>query len=263
MSMEIDVAAFAPHPDDVELFCAGTLIALGDKGYKTAVIDCTEGELATSGTPTERAKEAAKAATAIGLAYRENLKIPDGRINALSGADEFNEHSDTQLRRAVSVIRKLQPKIVMIPHPEGRHPDHSATSSLIERAVFFAGLRQFKTEESVEHHVPNQLLYYFMRFCSTPSFVVDTSKAHQRKIQAISAYKSQITPPKHGENKNTLINSPRTIATIDARDQFYGAMIGVEYGEPFVIKNCLAISDPVQHFEHNSTAKALLFPGGL
>ncbi|MCB0343684.1 MAG: bacillithiol biosynthesis deacetylase BshB1 [Bdellovibrionales bacterium] len=263
MSMIVDVAAFAPHPDDVELFCGGTLITLADKGYKTAVIDCTEGELATSGTPETRAVEAANASAEMGLVHRENLKIPDGKINPLSGADELDSSKDTQLHRAVSAIRRLQPKIVMIPHQEGRHPDHSAASTLIERAVFFAGLKQFKTDDGVERHVPTQLLYYFMRFCGKPSFVVDTSSAHQRKVSAISAYKSQITPPKNGAGSETLINSPRTISTIDARDQFYGAMIGVEYGEPFVIKNCLAISDPVGHFNQNSTAKALLFPGAL
>ena len=50
MSYGIDVIAFAPHPDDVELFCGGIMIRLADLGYRTGVVDLTRGELATNGT---------------------------------------------------------------------------------------------------------------------------------------------------------------------------------------------------------------------
>lgn len=261
MSIPVDVLAFAPHPDDAELFCGGTLIALADKGYKTAVVDCSRGELATSGSVKERDIEASCAAEIMKLSLRRNLELPDGRIDPYSGAG--GAESERQLRAAVSAIRSLQPKLILIPATEGRHPDHSAASTLLDRAVFFSGLRQFKADSDIERHVCKQVIYYMMRYCAAPSFVVDTSAAFERKVQAISAYKSQITPPAAGSNRETLINSPRTISTIDARDRFYGAMIGVEHGEPFVVRNALALNDPVQHFAANPTDQALLFPGAL
>ncbi len=48
--MHLDVLAFGAHPDDVELTCAGTIIKLGEMGYKTGVIALTQGELGTRGT---------------------------------------------------------------------------------------------------------------------------------------------------------------------------------------------------------------------
>src|SRR5690606_18258210 len=40
----VDVLAFGAHPDDVELFCGGTLLRLAELGYTTAVVDLTRGE---------------------------------------------------------------------------------------------------------------------------------------------------------------------------------------------------------------------------
>ena len=53
----VDVLAFGPHPDDVELFCGGTVIRLGELGHSTAVCDLTRGERASHGTPEERIRE--------------------------------------------------------------------------------------------------------------------------------------------------------------------------------------------------------------
>ena len=58
----VDLLAIAAHRDDVELTCAGTLIKAARQGYKTAVIDLTQGELGTRGSPELRAAEASRAA---------------------------------------------------------------------------------------------------------------------------------------------------------------------------------------------------------
>ena len=59
--MNLDVLAFGPHPDDVELAMGGTLLRLAHLGYQTGIIDLTAGESATRGTPDVRASEAADA----------------------------------------------------------------------------------------------------------------------------------------------------------------------------------------------------------
>ena len=77
MSTDVDLLAFGPHPDDVELSCGGLL---AQYGARAAIVDLTRGELATNGTPELRAKEAAAAAEALGLPTRENLGLPDGGL---------------------------------------------------------------------------------------------------------------------------------------------------------------------------------------
>ncbi len=40
----LNVLAFGPHPDDVELFCGGLMIRMADLGYRTGVVDLTRGD---------------------------------------------------------------------------------------------------------------------------------------------------------------------------------------------------------------------------
>ena len=46
---------------------------------------------------------------------------------------------------------------------------------------------------------------------------------------------------------------------LDARDRFYGAMIGATHGEPFRAPNTPALVDPVDHFRRNATGDAFFF----
>ena len=37
--LKLDVLAIAPHPDDVELTCGGTLLKMADAGYQMCIRD--------------------------------------------------------------------------------------------------------------------------------------------------------------------------------------------------------------------------------
>ena len=55
--MKLDLLAIAPHPDDVELTCGGTMLKMAEAGYRTGILDLTRGETGTRGTPETRLKE--------------------------------------------------------------------------------------------------------------------------------------------------------------------------------------------------------------
>ena len=245
----VDVLAFGPHPDDVELFAGGTMIRLAQLGHRTAVIDLTRGERASHGTPEERARECEAASAILGLAWRENLELPDTAL-----APE-----PAQIARAVTALRKHRPELVLIPWIEERHPDHAAAGALLSRAVFFAGVRQYPGA-SGERFVPRQVLHYAMRHRMTPSFIVDTSLAATRKARAIACYASQILRRGTGSDADpTLISSPRATQAIDARDRYYGSMIGVSHGEPLRSPNVPGLVDPVRQFRDNPFPEAHAF----
>ena len=54
----IDILTVAAYPDDIELTCSGTLMKMLDSGYSVGILDLTQGEMGTRGTPEIRAKEA-------------------------------------------------------------------------------------------------------------------------------------------------------------------------------------------------------------
>ena len=55
----LDLLCIAPHRDDAELTCGGTLIKAVDAGHRVGVLDLTQGEMGTKGSAALRAAEAA------------------------------------------------------------------------------------------------------------------------------------------------------------------------------------------------------------
>lgn len=243
----VNVLAFGAHPDDVELFCGGTLLRLAELGHTTAVVDLTRGEKASHGTLEERARETDAATAELGLAWRENLELSDTELAATT----------EQITAVVAVLRRRRPELVLAPWLEDRHPDHGAAGELVTRAVFFAGVQKFAPQTG-ERFVPRQLLYYAMRHRLTPSFVVDTSSVETGKARAIACYASQLTR-RTGEDAPTLISAAGALAAIDARDRYYGSMIGTSHGEPLRAVMTPGLVDPVRHFRDNPFANAHAF----
>ncbi len=239
----VEALAFAAHPDDAEIFCGGTLITLADLGHRTAVVDLTRGERASNGTLEERESETAAASRVLGLQWRENLGLPDTGLNPWS---------DEQLRAVVEAIRRARPELLLVPWTEERHPDHEAAGALLARASFFCGVRKFETGASAPAPAmrPRQVLAYAMRHRMTPSFIIDTSKAMERKREAIACYRSQLVPGPDGAK--TLVGSGTLLEAIDARDRYHGSMIGTSAGEAWRTARVPGLIDPITHFRQNA-----------
>jgi N-acetylglucosamine malate deacetylase 1 len=227
----LDVLAVAAHPDDVEQTCGGTLIRMAEAGYRTGVLDLTAGDMGSRGTPDLRIQESQAAARHLGLAWRENLRWPDARLENNVGAR----------MTLAGVIRRLRPRTVILPYWTGRHPDHYRASELGYEACFLSGLRRL--EEDVPPHRPFKILYSSLYANVVPSFVVDISRQFDRRMSALFSYASQYGD---SEAASDLFPSHQEIEErLAAIARFYGNLIGVKYGEPFAVKEALRIDDIV------------------
>jgi bacillithiol biosynthesis deacetylase BshB1 len=232
--MKLDVLAIAAHPDDVELTCGGTLLVAAEQGYKTGILDLTAGEMGTRGTPETRLKEAAAAARILRVAHRENLRLPDAHLEVTM------EYKLAVARR----IRALQPRAVILPYWEGRHPDHYNAARLGYEGCFLAGLKQLPIEG--EAFRPFKILYSTMYFKEArPTFVVDISKHFERRYRAIMAYHSQFQPKKKDKKSKVDIPLDRLHKEVNLMARYYGDLAGVEYAEPFLVKEVMQVEDVV------------------
>ena len=232
--MNLDLLAIAAHPDDVELTCGGTLIKMARRGYKTGILDLTAGEMGTRGTPETRAKEAAKAAKLLGVAWRGTLGVPD---------------SDVQASRAnklllAAKIRELRPKTVILPYWEARHPDHYHASALGYEGCFLAGLKQLPIEG--EAYRPFKILYSTAYSNVRPTFVVDISAQYDERKRAILAYSSQFPANVPVDKGAVHLGLDELENEMNQLARHYGQMIGVKYGEPFFVKELMKVDDVVK-----------------
>lgn len=257
----VEVLAFAAHPDDIELCCGGLLASMADRGHRVGVIDLTRGELASAGTPESRRAEAQAAAEILGLAFRENLELPDAWLNPWSGYDAEPEDRETQshIAKAVAAIRRHRPELVVIPWTVERHPDHEAAGWLLRKALFFCGVRKYRVGTDDAAFRPRQVLEYPMRYVAEPQLLVDTSGYFDTKRRAIEAYASQLAGPADTGRGSTLVSSPDTLEVFEARDRLSGAMLGVRYAEPYMVSQTLGVRDPVAHFRAESFGPAHFF----
>ncbi len=223
--MHVDVLALGAHPDDIELACGGTIAKLVKDGHRVAIADVTQGELGTRGNKDIRAKEAADAARILGVATRRNLKIPDGDI----------EVSHANIKKVITLIRELRPRILIIPHSVERHPDHVHAHLLCKEAWYYSGLGKMETTldgEQQKPHRPDNFFEFMQWYEFTPSFVVDISETFDLKMKAIRAHASQFYDPK-SKDPETVLSRPEFLERIRTEGEYYGKKIGVKYGEPF------------------------------
>jgi len=232
--MKLDLLAIAPHPDDVELTCGGTMIKMAQAGHRTGILDLTRGETGTRGTPATRLREAARAGKVMGVKVRQNLGLPDARLQV---CDEYKA-------AIAEVIREFEPHTVIVPYWEGRHPDHYTAGRLCYEACFIAGLKAYPLAGQAFR--PFKILYAAAYADVRPTICVDITKQYDRRRQAILSYASQFRPVKKDEKSKVSIPLDELEGRMNDTARYYGRMIGVKYAEGFVVREALQIDDVVR-----------------
>ncbi len=235
----IDILAIAAHRDDVEQTCGGTLLVMQARGWRTGILDLTRGESGSRGTAAEREAEANEAARILNVATREALDLPDGNV----------ENTLANRLKIAAVLRRLRPRVVILPYWQGRHPDHYTTATLGYEACFVSGLARVETPGPPNPpHRPYKILYASLYADVRPSFVVDITPHIERRYESLIAYRSQYASQSAADSIFVPENDIRERTFATARH--YGLLAGVRYAEPFVQKEVGLVEDlmllPVQ-----------------
>ncbi len=213
-----------PHPDDQELGMGGTIAKFVHQGHNVLLLDMTSGEPTPHGTPELRAKEAAAAAELLGVS-RTTVNLPN----------RYVEHSIAARHAVASVIREHKTDIIFTPYFEDAHPDHIATTKIVEDARFDAKLT--KIDLAGEPIYPKWLFYYYcthLRIVPQPSFLIDTTGYSTQKRQAIVAYETQFVIPE---------GNRRIVDWIEAQDKYFGGRLRTETAEPFYTREPIGLAD--------------------
>lgn len=233
--MKIDLLVIAAHPDDAELTSGGTLLRAAKQGYATGILDLTRGETGTRGTPETRLKEAEAAGKLLNLKVRRNAGLPDAHLRV---CDEFKQ-------TVAEIIRELQPRTVILPYWDGRHPDHYAAAALGYEACFIAGLQNYKGLKG-EAFRPFKILYAAAYEDVRPNFAVDITDFYNQRREAILAYKSQFDPPDKDRKGKVFLPLDELEERMSVQAKHFGRMIGVKYAEGYLTKEIMEVDDVVK-----------------
>ena len=232
----LDLLAIAPHPDDAELLCGGALARSAARGRRVGILDLTRGETGTKGTPGRRSEEATAAAEILGVEVRENAGMTDAGL--------FN--TDATRTLLVGILRRLKPRVVVLPFLTGRHPDHRISAELGRDACFLSGLSNYGGEDlrALQPHRPTKVIHAmaYREDPVKPTFVVGlTEEEFGRKLDAIRCYSSQFSgATKAGELFPT---GQSLLELVESQGRHYGSLVRRPFGEPFWTAETIEIDD--------------------
>ena len=243
-----DLLVVATHPDDAEISVGGTIVRCVRGGMRVGILDLTSGEPTPHGSLEVRARETSVATAVLGVAWRENLGLPNRNLEP-----------DLECRRALAgVFRLTRPRIIFAPYWDDAHPDHVAASALCDAARFWAKLS--RCDLPGEPFWPPHIYYYWsihLRIHPRPSFVFDISDAIDAKMHAIRCYESQFavnvgrsSSPPAGEREvmesgglEVRPTVPTPLDDIRDRARYWGWTIGTAYAEPFASREEIGLTE--------------------
>ncbi len=197
------VLALGAHPDDIELGCGGSLVKLNESGCQLHAAIFSRCSDETPDEPTLRAREFELAAREVGVKRPLLFDFPNR---------ELPEHRHDMMHEMEKLQAMVEPDLVFIPFLEDPHQDHETVAR--------AAARTFRRRETI-------LQYEIIRYGShsfTPSLFIDISATLDRKIAALSHYRSQFKRRAYFDEE-----SFRSLA------RTRGAQSGYDYAEGFVV----------------------------
>jgi len=199
------ILILAPHTDDGELGCGGTIAKFIEEKKQVFYIAFSSAEKSVpKGLPKDTPKkEVRKAIKVLGL-KKENLILFNYE------ARNFLQYRQEILEDMVKLNQKIRPDLVLLPSTYDTHQDHQVISQ--------EGFRAFKMVSLLGYELPwNNLTF------STEGFIILKEKDIQKKIKALSCYKSQSAKFYiSGDFINSLAKTR-------------GVQIGTQYAEAFEV----------------------------
>jgi LmbE family N-acetylglucosaminyl deacetylase len=164
----VNILAIGPHPDDIEIGCAGTLIKYAQRGHNIFLLLISRGEMGGEGEV--RYKEQMKAADVIGAREVFWAGLKD---------TELVEKGNEIIHTVEGYIKKIQPNFIFVNSFDDTHQDHRT----VNRSVL-----------SAARYVRNVMFYEVPTTNSfTPNIFVDIGSVLHMKLEALEVHASQVT----------------------------------------------------------------------
>lgn len=199
------VLVLAPHTDDGELGCGGTIARFIEEGHEVHYVAfSTARESVPDGLPKDILEVEVAEATGILGIKPEHLHVYKHTVRKL------NYVRQDILEEMVSIRKSLVPDLVLLPSVNDIHQDHFTVAQ--------EAIRAFKQMSMLAYELPWNTITF-----STQCFVRLEPRHLEKKVEALAAYKSQ--------SGRAYCNRDFIVGLATTR----GVQIGVRYAESFEV----------------------------
>lgn len=197
------VLVLAPHTDDGEFGCGGTISRFAESGKDVFYVAFSAAEEAVpKGYANDVLRQEVNEATKILGIRSANLIVLTYPVR------QFPLHRQEILDDMIRLGRDIEPDLVLLPSPNDTHQDHQTVAS--------EGFRAYKKTTMLGYELPwNNLTF------QTNAFVLLDERDIERKIEALNCYRSQMD--RHYANGEFIRSLART----------RGTQIGHDFAEVF------------------------------
>lgn len=222
------IVVFAAHPDDTEIFVAGTLKLLKDRGWSVTICTVTSGGMGGFGM-TEAETIAVRRAEA-----QESAALLGAEYVCLDGRDGYLFDSEQMRVKAVDVIRRAGAGVVIAHLPNDYHADHRAAAAITDAAAMLSTLPNVPSKYAP---LPANPIFYHSATLGmtdplgnpvgTPHFLVDVGSVHDLKMRMLACHRSQI------EIMRVMHKMDDFAGEMSKQDREWGKLAGVEFAEAY------------------------------
>ena len=183
----MNVLAIGSHPDDVEVFCAGTLLKYRKAGHRVFLTLTTSGNIGSN--LIEGRQNIARTREAEQL---EAARFYDAQVRFLRHDDQ-GLLDGPELRRAlIEAIRWAEPQVIFTNYPGDRSTDHNVTGTVVGRVMLSLPGKNVPAGGTPLQGKPS--LFYWDTAAGLdfqPEAYVDISAEMETKLQALACHQSQ------------------------------------------------------------------------
>ena len=219
----MNILAVAAHPDDIEIFCAGTLAKFAQQGHKITHAIFTSGNMGDlhampDALAATRQAEARAAAALIGA------KVIWGGID-----DECVYPNEAQRNLMIDILREADPDVIITHSPTDYHPDHRYVGQLVFDSYHQKGLPNIPGPKLPACRFGLSQVYYMDHAAGVafePTEYVDIGDCIEIKREMLRKHTSQLASMKEHSNADIL-------DMLDVLARFRGLNCGCKYAEGF------------------------------
>jgi LmbE family N-acetylglucosaminyl deacetylase len=221
------VLAVMAHPDDAELFCAGTLARAREEGAAVGVCVMCCGDKGIGQHSTHNIEHSTLNGEGRKREAEEAVRLLGGVLYWFEGRDGELVDSYENRKRLVEIYRQFKPTLVITHSPEDYHVDHRATYVIAEAATWLAASRGHVTETAALETAPGLWLGDTLNMSGfEPGFYVNVSGQMEMKRKMLECHQSQLA--RGGDKDFSPLGE-----LMERQGRMRGEQAGVEMAEAF------------------------------